>query len=244
MITLRRANERRRDDAASRGLAHVQPTARSGPARRGVRSPRDPQRASSIARRRHPASPASRCRDPHLRPRGRARVPGFDGSVRRRPRGRVPAHDRRTRRSPQRDECVADRLGARFPALAAPLRGWARARSGAETLLRGGAPGWLCVVASPDARSGSLRLRQDALLYSAMLDPGDHVVHELSQGRSTWLHLVEGEASFRDIVLSTGDGAGVTAEHAVSLTAREETEILLLDLGEPTSKLPKNEGAP
>ncbi len=35
-----------------------------------------------------------------------------------------------------------------------------------------------------------------------------------------------------DIVLTTGDGAGVTAERAVSLTAQSETEILLLDLGE------------
>lgn len=35
----------------------------------------------------------------------------------------------------------------------------------------------------------------------------------------------------RDVVLSSGDGAGLTAERAVSLTAREETEILLVDLG-------------
>jgi len=89
----------------------------------------------------------------------------------------------------------------------------------------------LCIVASPDARRGSLRIHQDALIYSAMLDPGQHVVHELAQGRSAWLHLVQGEAALGDIVLTTGDGVGLTAERAVSLTAREETEILLLDLG-------------
>ena len=33
---------------------------------------------------------------------------------------------------------------------------------------------------------------------------------------------------------------GVTAERAVSLTAREETEILLLDLGEELPRLPGN----
>jgi len=97
--------------------------------------------------------------------------------------------------------------------------------------------GGLCVVASQDARRGSLRIHQDASLYSAMLDPGEHVVHELSPGRSTWLHLVQGEATLGDLVLSTGDGAGVTAERAVSLTAREETEILLLDLGKPMPRL-------
>lgn len=100
--------------------------------------------------------------------------------------------------------------------------------------------GGLCVVASPDARRGSLRIHQDALLYSALLDRGQHVVHELSQGRSAWLHLVHGEVTLGDIVLTTGDGVGITAERAVSFTAREETEILVLDLGEqrPNPKAP------
>ena len=92
--------------------------------------------------------------------------------------------------------------------------------------------GELCVVASPDARRGSLRLDQDAVLYSAVLEPGRHVVHELSQRRSAWLHIVQGEVTLDGIVLTTGDGVGVTAERAVSLTARLQTEILLLDLGD------------
>lgn len=90
--------------------------------------------------------------------------------------------------------------------------------------------GGLCVVASPDARRSSLRIHQDAVVYSALLDRGQHVVHELSDGRSAWLHLVQGEVTLGDLVLGTGDGAGVTAERAVSLTAREETEFLLLDV--------------
>jgi len=91
--------------------------------------------------------------------------------------------------------------------------------------------GGLCIVASPDGRSGSLRIDQDALMYSALLSPGQHVVHELSPARSAWLHVVEGEVTFDGLVLTSGDGAGLTAERAVSLTAREETEILLVDLG-------------
>ena len=92
--------------------------------------------------------------------------------------------------------------------------------------------GRLRVVAAPDAQCGSLRIHQDSLIYSAILDPGRHVVHELSQGRMAWIHLVQGELTLGDMVLTTGDGAGVTAEHAVSLTARSETEILLVDIGE------------
>jgi redox-sensitive bicupin YhaK (pirin superfamily) len=97
--------------------------------------------------------------------------------------------------------------------------------------------GGLRVVASPDGQRGSLRVHQDALLYSAMLRPGQHVIHELSDGRSAWLHLVEGEAVLGDSVMTTGDGAGITGERAVSLTAREETEILLVDLAPALSAL-------
>ena len=102
----------------------------------------------------------------------------------------------------------------------------------------------LCVVASPDGRKGSLRVHQEALMYSAILDPGQHVVYQLSQGRSAWIHLVQGKATLGDIILTTGDGAGVTAERTVSLTAREATEILLIDLGERLPGSPKNGRVP
>jgi quercetin 2,3-dioxygenase len=91
--------------------------------------------------------------------------------------------------------------------------------------------GGLCVIASADARRGSLRIHQDAVVFSALLDPGQHVVHEISQGRSSWLHLVQGEVMLGDQILTTGDGAAVTAARAVSFTAREQTEILMLDVG-------------
>lgn len=92
--------------------------------------------------------------------------------------------------------------------------------------------GGLRVVASPDGRRGSLRIRQNVSIYSALLDPGHHVAHELAPGRIAWLHVVHGEVSLGDVVLTTGDGAGITADRSVSLIAREETEILLVDLVE------------
>jgi len=92
--------------------------------------------------------------------------------------------------------------------------------------------GLLCLVASPDARRGTLRTHQDALVCAALLDTGQHVAHELAPGRSAWLHLVRGEVTLGDFVLSTGDGAGFADERAVSLIAREASELLLLDLGQ------------
>jgi len=89
----------------------------------------------------------------------------------------------------------------------------------------------LCVVASPDGRKGSLRTLQEAVICSSVLDPGHHLVHELKPGRSAWLHVICGEATLQDFVLTPGDGVGVTDEPAVSLTAQESAEILLVDLG-------------
>lgn len=92
--------------------------------------------------------------------------------------------------------------------------------------------GGLCIIASPDARRGSLRLRQDTRMYSALLEPGQHIVHEIAPERAVWLHVVQGEVALGDLVLTAGDGAGVTTECAISLTAREDSEILLLDVAD------------
>lgn len=93
--------------------------------------------------------------------------------------------------------------------------------------------GALRLIASPDARDGSLRLHLDARLYSAVLSSGQHVVHELPSDRSAWLHVVAGEITLEGQILYTGDSAGLVAERVVSLTARGNAEILLLDLEHP-----------
>ncbi len=95
--------------------------------------------------------------------------------------------------------------------------------------------GLLCVISSTDGRGGSLRIHADAAVCSSLLFPGQHVVHELAEGRRAWLHVVLGELTFGDAVLATGDGVGVVGERALSLTARAESEILLIDLPEPGS---------
>jgi quercetin 2,3-dioxygenase len=90
--------------------------------------------------------------------------------------------------------------------------------------------GLLRLLFSRDGRDSSLRLRQDAGVYSSILDPGRRLVHELSSGRGAWLHLVKGRVQLVDQILEAGDGASFVEEPAVSLTARESSEILLFDL--------------
>jgi quercetin 2,3-dioxygenase len=91
----------------------------------------------------------------------------------------------------------------------------------------------LRVVASRDGRQGSLRLQHDAFVYSALLEPGQHVACALGRGRHAWLHVVQGEVTLVDSTLTAGDGAGIADDHAVSLTAHEPSEILLADVRAP-----------
>jgi hypothetical protein len=88
----------------------------------------------------------------------------------------------------------------------------------------------LCVVASQDGRGSSLRLHQDALVHSALLDRGQHLAYELHTAHSAWLHVLRGGVTLGGLVLAAGDGAGIRDEPTVSFTATEETEVLLLDV--------------
>ena len=90
--------------------------------------------------------------------------------------------------------------------------------------------GRLCPVASPDGREQSLRLQHAALVFSTLLDPGQHVIHELAPERVAWLQVIEGEVSVSGHVLSAGDGINIKGERSVSLTALSSAEAVLVDV--------------
>ncbi len=90
--------------------------------------------------------------------------------------------------------------------------------------------GRLCLVASPDARAGSLTIHQDAFLYVARLQEGQSVKHVLAPDRKAYLHLVRGRAELNRQPLSAGDGARISEEKGINLTAHAAAEVLLFDL--------------
>jgi redox-sensitive bicupin YhaK (pirin superfamily) len=99
-----------------------------------------------------------------------------------------------------------------------------------KRLSRAERSGRLCIAASPDGRDGSLLVHSDVAIFTALLPVGRHLVYPFLQDRKVWLHIVKGEASLFDVPLVSGDGAGIWLEPAVSLTATEETEILMFDV--------------
>jgi quercetin 2,3-dioxygenase len=90
--------------------------------------------------------------------------------------------------------------------------------------------GRLCLIASPDGREGSLTIHQDARLYASLFSAGESVSHALAPGRRAYLHLVSGELSVNGVRLSGGDGAKISDEAALSISAMTDAEMLLFDL--------------
>ena len=88
----------------------------------------------------------------------------------------------------------------------------------------------LCLVASPDARDGSVRIHQDAAVYAGLLDSGKSVEHGLGPGRHAWLQLTRGAVEVGGERLEAGDGAALSEESAVAIAAREPSEVVLFDL--------------
>jgi redox-sensitive bicupin YhaK (pirin superfamily) len=91
--------------------------------------------------------------------------------------------------------------------------------------------GTLRLLAAPEARDGALAIRQDALVYSSILDEGQRVDHPLATGRGAWLQVARGSVELNGVTLSQGDGAAVERESSLSIIGRAAgAEILLFDL--------------
>ena len=91
--------------------------------------------------------------------------------------------------------------------------------------------GRLRLVGSSDGRDGSVVIHQDAKIFAALLNTGDHVTHALPHERKAWLQVVRGTVAMNGLELHTGDGAAVEDEPALTVTAKlDGTEILVFDL--------------
>jgi hypothetical protein len=88
----------------------------------------------------------------------------------------------------------------------------------------------LRLVASSDARDGSVKVHQDVDLYASLLSAGSELDHALRAGRHAWVQVARGSIAMNGHRLGAGDGAAVSAESALRLTARVPSEVLLFDL--------------
>ena len=90
--------------------------------------------------------------------------------------------------------------------------------------------GKLRLVASSDAREGSVKLHQDASLYAALVDGAEKVTHTLAAGRRAYVHVARGSVSVNAQALAAGDALKLSALSEITLEHGDKAEVLLFDL--------------
>jgi redox-sensitive bicupin YhaK (pirin superfamily) len=90
--------------------------------------------------------------------------------------------------------------------------------------------GRLALIAAGDGRQGAVTIHQDADLWTVRLGPGESVRHDLGPGRHAWLQVARGAVSLSGRPLGAGDGAALTDEPTLEISATAPAEVLLFDL--------------
>ncbi len=90
--------------------------------------------------------------------------------------------------------------------------------------------GRLRLIASSDAREGSVLIHQDAAIYASILGAGDTVSLPLAAGRLGYVHVIRGTVTVNGQALRGGDALKVSDEAALILSDATEAEVLVFDL--------------
>lgn len=90
--------------------------------------------------------------------------------------------------------------------------------------------GQWCLMVSRNGREGSLRVHQDADLYSTILDSGDEIAFEALVDRHYWIQILHGEFSLLGKTLKKGDGAAIEEESSLKIQCLKGGELILFDL--------------
>lgn len=107
---------------------------------------------------------------------------------------------------------------------------------------RGGEPYWdakpfprddrsgkFVALASGHKDEGALPIRADARVLGATLKAGETAVWPLTPDRHAYLVAARGEVEVNGVKLSPRDGAAVTGEHELTVTAMSDAEVVLVD---------------
>ncbi len=90
--------------------------------------------------------------------------------------------------------------------------------------------GRLRLIASGDARDGSVLIHQDAAICAALLDGAERVSYQLAPGRKGYVHLARGKANVNGQQLQAGDALMASGVTELVLEKGEQAEAILFDL--------------
>ncbi len=91
-------------------------------------------------------------------------------------------------------------------------------------------PGALTLLASRNGENDSLTVHQDVEVLGGRLETGDTIEHTIDKERHVWVQLIKGTLDLNGIILQAGDGAAVSDERTITLSAKDPCELLLFNL--------------
>ena len=93
--------------------------------------------------------------------------------------------------------------------------------------------GRLRVVASPDARDGSIGINNDTVLYAGLFAAGEAAQLELAPHRHAWVHVARGSVKVNGNELRAGDAVALSDEPVLrveGVAGADDGEVLVFDL--------------
>ena len=90
--------------------------------------------------------------------------------------------------------------------------------------------GRLRLIASSDAREGSVLIHQDAAVYAALLDGAERISHALAPARKAYVHVARGKLTVNGQPLQAGDALKATGVAEMVFEKGEQAEVILFDL--------------
>jgi len=97
-----------------------------------------------------------------------------------------------------------------------------QAREAAFEVLAGGRPG--------DAESGALPLNVNGAVMAATLKAGQSLTQTLAADRAAYLVPARGRVAVNGVELGARDGAGIVDEPSITITATEDSELVLVEV--------------
>lgn len=90
--------------------------------------------------------------------------------------------------------------------------------------------GRLRLIASPDAREGSVRIHQDARLLAGLFDGEETAELALAPRRRGYVHVARGQVEVNGTALAAGDALMLTDTPAIRIARGVGAEVLVFDL--------------
>lgn len=90
--------------------------------------------------------------------------------------------------------------------------------------------GDLRLIASQHPSDTGIVIYQDVKIYAGLLNGGDQLTYEAPANRHTWIQVVKGDLKVNGTAVLQSDGAAISNESNLTITASKDAEFLVFDL--------------